>query len=325
MKHRCAIFTDVGTTNTRVWLVLDGQVLAGAQAQVGVRDTARVGNNRKLRETLKLLIDAAVAEGGAEPTVFVAAGMIGSASGLAEVPHVPAPAGVAQLAAGTRRFAFPDVTPLPILIVPGVRTGALMGDPDSVCDADVMRGEETLCMGLLPIGALSPPAAVLNLGSHWKAIRVDAGGRVVGSATTLSGEMIHAVQSGTILASAVPQGRPAALDEAWVLRGMREQRRSGLARAMFCVRLHELAGGGNAEQRMAFLVGAFIAADLDTVMSCVEAPVLIVGSGAVPAAWRAALARAGVKASVVPEPQAEAALRAGLARVLDTCVYHQLV
>lgn len=331
MKHRCAIFADVGTTNARVWLVRDGAVLARGQAQVGVRDTARDGSNRKLRETLKSLIDAAVAEGGADPSVFIAAGMIGSAFGLAEVPHVPAPAGLAELAAGTRRFAFPDVTPLPVLIVAGVRTGTFAGDPSAVCDADIMRGEETLCAGLMAAGIVSPPATVLNLGSHWKAIAIDGAGRIAGSVTTLSGEMIHAVQSSTILAGAVPPGKPAELDDVWLREGMREQRRSSLARALFCVRLLEQSGKGSAAERMAFLVGAFIAADIAALFtprvggSVDGGPVLLVGSGGLAAAWKAALAPVGVEASVVAEPQAEAALLTGLARVLDACADHQLV
>jgi len=329
LKHRCAIFADVGTTNARVWLVRDGQVLARGQAQVGVRDTARDGSNRKLRETLKRLIDAAVAEGGEHPSVFVAAGMIGSALGLAEVAHVPAPAGLTELAAGTRRFAFPDVTPLPALIVPGVRTGTLAGAPSAVCDADIMRGEETLCAGLMAV--VSAPATVMNLGSHWKAIAIDAAGRITGSITTLSGEMIHAVQSSTILSSAVPPGRPGELDASWLRDGMREQRRSSLARALFCVRLLEQSGKGTAEQRMAFLVGAFIAADIAALFtprvggSADGGDVLLVGSGGLTAAWKAALSPVGIDALIVSEHQAETALLAGLGKVLDACADHQLV
>ncbi len=44
---------------------------------------------------------------------------------------------------------------------------------------------------------------------------------------------------------------------------MAEQRKSGLARALFCVRLLDQQGETTAEQRMAFLVGACIASDLD--------------------------------------------------------------
>ena len=53
---------------------------------------------------------------------------------------------------------------------------------------------------------------VLSLASHWKAVRVDAGERVTSSVSTLSGELIHAVRSQTILASAVPARQASRVD-----------------------------------------------------------------------------------------------------------------
>ena len=54
-------------------------------------------------------------------------------------------------------------------------------------------------MGLVANGLAPLPGVVLNLGSHWKAISLDENGRIVSSVTSLSGEMIHAVQTTTIL------------------------------------------------------------------------------------------------------------------------------
>lgn len=322
----CAVFVDLGTTNTRVWLARGDKVLARGQAQVGVRDTARDGSPVRLRETLKTIIAALIDEGraaGAAPQCVIAAGMITSSLGLAEVPHVPAPAGVAQLAAATRQYEFPDVTPLPVLLVPGVRTGTLApGDPATTCDADLMRGEETLCAGLVALGLAEASGVVLNLGSHWKAIRLDSAGQVTGSITSLSGELVYAAQTNTILASAVPQQRPDALDPDWVAAGMREQRRSGLARALFCVRLLEQSHGGQTPaQRMAFLVGAFIAADFDALAGRGalgrNTPVTLVGSAALAEAWAGALRPVVGAVRVVSEVQTELALLAGLRAVLN--------
>ena len=39
----CVVCVDMGTTNTRVWLVHGHEVVARAQSNVGVRDTARDG------------------------------------------------------------------------------------------------------------------------------------------------------------------------------------------------------------------------------------------------------------------------------------------
>src|SRR5262249_47942624 len=153
------------------------------------------------------------------------------------------------------------------LLIPGVRSGTAATGPDAIGETDVMRGEETLCIGLNSLGLIKPPAVVLNLGSHWKAIQIDAEGRIASSITTLSGELIHSAQTQTVLASAVINDRPDRLDQAWIEAGMREERRSGLPRALFCVRLFELAGEGTPQDRLVFMIGAFIAADLDLFMA----------------------------------------------------------
>ena len=63
---------------------------------------------------------------------------------------------------------------------------------------------------------------LLNLGSHWKAIGLDAQGRIAASVTSLAGELIHVAQTETILASSVPHERPQGIDRPWMESGMRE-------------------------------------------------------------------------------------------------------
>src|SRR5262245_29148105 len=104
VKEICLICVDAGTTNTRAWLTIGDQIVARAQAGVGVRDTARDGSSSRLRTALRELInqvrDEARSRGCAQsPECVIAAGMITSPLGLAEVPHVEAPAGLTDLAA----------------------------------------------------------------------------------------------------------------------------------------------------------------------------------------------------------------------------------
>src|SRR5204863_8993027 len=124
----CAIYVDMGTTNTRVWLMRGSEILAHVNKQVGVRDSARERSNASLRGALRELLvtvqqQANDSAGSVTPVCVIAAGMIGSPLGLAEVAHVPAPASLLELVAGTSRFEYPEVTALPILLVPGVRCG----------------------------------------------------------------------------------------------------------------------------------------------------------------------------------------------------------
>ncbi len=321
----CAICIDAGTTNTRVWLVRDGEVVAGAAAMIGVRETARDGSNERLRATLRELISevrvkAADADSSIVPACVAAAGMITSPLGLAEVPHVYAPADSHKIVAAVQRFYFPEVTDLPVLLVPGVRSGASASGVEAIGQSDVMRGEETLCLGLIAASQVQLPATVLNLGSHWKAIQLDGDGRIATSITSLSGEMIYATQTATILASAVPPSRPESIDPDWCAAGMREQRRSGLARALFCVRLLELEKCSTPEERFAYLAGAFIAADLDALKSrgvlAADHQVCITGGGALAEAWREALQAFSIPAVILSEAAVERAFLAGLSDIV---------
>lgn len=310
----CAVFVDTGTTNSRVWLVRGEAILAKAEAQVGVRDTAKDGSAARLRSALRELIEQVCAKAEAKPVCVAAAGMITSALGLAEVPHLSAPAGIAELAAATRAHQFPEVTDLSVLLVPGVKSGQMPCELATVGDADLMRGEETLCAGLVMLGLAKTPATVLNLGSHWKAIKLDADGRIAASVTSLAGELVYAAQTQTILASAVPHERPTTVSFDWLEAGMREQRTAGLSRALFCVRLLEQSKQGSTEDRLSFLIGAFIAADLNalTVRGILSGSVLIVGSGALAEAWRHALAQVEIQSQIISGEQSERALLAGL-------------
>lgn len=315
----CAVYVDMGTTNTRVWLVRGDEVVSQAKAQVGVGDTARDGSPERIRGALRDLIAevrtaAATKRLPRDPSCVVAAGMITSAQGLLEVLHVAAPAGLAELAASAQLHSFPDVVDLPVLLIPGVRSGSSVADMASVGEIDVVRGEEVLCVGLVELGLLQAGATLLNLGSHWKAIRLDDQSRIRSSFTTLSGEMIYAVQTQTVLASAVPHERPTVINESWLEAGMIEQRRSGLTRALFCVRLLEQGGRSTPEERLAFLVGAFISSDMDAMMTrdMLADPVVITGGGVVAEAWRRALSQVSINAFALDEVEIERAFLAGL-------------
>lgn len=315
----CIVYIDAGTTNTRVWMLRGDEVIARAAAQVGVRDTARDGSPTLLHTTLRELISQVCAQTESPPSCVVAAGMITSSLGLIEVPHLPAPAGLTELSKGVRTYHFPEITNLPIRLVPGVRSGSIHCSVDTIGSADVIRGEEVLCMGLLARGNLKAGSTLISLGSHWKAISLDNDGRIVSSVTSLSGELIHSVQTQTILASAVPSDRPNRLDEGWIEGGMREQRRSGLSRALFCVRQLEQRTESLPEHRFAFLIGAFVAADMDALIArgtlANDQPVAIVGAPALAEAWKYALGRDCVNAMIINESDVEAGLLRGLQSV----------
>src|SRR2546428_11247734 len=135
----------------------------------------------------------------------------------------------------------------------------------------------------------------------------------------MTGELMHAAQTQTILAGSVPQARPGIIDQTWLEAGMREQRGSGLARALCCVRLLEQGSDGSAEQRLSFLIGAFLASDMDAMISRgwfdSAEKVVITGGGVIAEAWRGALAQSSVRAITLGDSEVENAMLTGLRRV----------
>ena len=323
----CAIYVDLGTTRTRVWLMRGGAIVTRVRKLVGVSDTARDGANIRIRATLKESIEDVLNQTNdtsCQPACVVAAGMISSPEGLVELPHVSAPAGIRELAAGARWFEFREITDLPILLVPGVRTGPVAVTPSTLAESDVMRGEETLCLGLSVLGVIAPESLFLSLGSHWKAIRLNAEGQIQLSITSLSGELIRAAQTQTVLASSVSSDWPEEFDREWLAAGMTQQRRSGLSRALFCVRLMALANEGTAADRFSFLAGAFIADDLDALIAqgilTTNTPVAISGNQATARACQEALAQLSIRAVVLTAEEIEKGFLAALALVLRQAI-----
>ncbi|HEY8551624.1 MAG TPA: 2-dehydro-3-deoxygalactonokinase [Vicinamibacterales bacterium] len=308
---------DIGSTNSRAWLVEAGspaapRVRARATAPVGIRDAAFAGSPEPVRTAVRRLIDELSTT--AAPVAVVGAGMMTSALGIREVPHVAAPAGIAELAGAAVTFEDQTLCAAPLTLVPGVRT-----DGSSLLETDVMRGEETLVAGLLAGGMIEPGSMVLNAGSHWKLIRTGRDGRIASSRTTLGGEIVRAAATATLLKAALPDGEPPVLDDGWLVRGADAAMAEGLLRAMFAVRLLHLADRTTARARYAFLVGAAIGDDVRALVGCgaiaTGQTVVVTGPEQVSAAWVRILARAGIEVKRFTAAEIEAAFLAGAVAV----------
>jgi 2-dehydro-3-deoxygalactonokinase len=226
---------DCGTTNSRVYIVDGrGSLLARAGRKVGVRDTAINGNNAALRGGLREIFDTAVRDAGLRDrdiACILSSGMITSELGLVEIPHLWAPCALSDLAANLEQVKDLGVFPpsIPLYFVRGIKNRFAPGTATiaDVGELDFMRGEEAQVAGLLTGGAVSPPALVVVLSSHTKFIPVDVSGRILGSVTTLSGQLYEAIVKETFVGKSVRSEdsfddtgffEPAIVDEAarWV-------------------------------------------------------------------------------------------------------------
>jgi 2-dehydro-3-deoxygalactonokinase len=295
---KATICVDMGTTNTRVWIVHEETIVARIDEQVGLRDAARQRNPSLVRNTLSTLLSTArsrAADLNVNVECVLAAGMLTSPLGLCEVPHLVAPAGENELARSLHKFSDPTVTDLPMYLVPGVRSGPASPSLDDLDNTDLLRGEETIVIGLLQLGILSAGATLLNLGSHWKAIAIDQQSCIASSFTTLSGEFLHALQTQTVLASALPHTRIEDVDPEWLDRGKEFENRNGPGRAMFAVRLLEQLFHVSPTALSSFLLGALVESERLSMerASILKDPIVLTGAGAAPKAWLHALASTG--------------------------------
>lgn len=202
---------DCGTTNSRVYITDEAATVLGkASRQIGVRDAAIQGTRDALRLGLRETFDEALRNASIREVdlrCILSSGMITSEIGLIEIPHLWAPCGIDELAHSMLRVQDAAVFPaaVPLYFVRGIKNAF---DPDTagISDAwtlDFMRGEEVQLVGLLSTGRVQPPATVVILSSHTKYVPIDESARIVGSVTTLSGQLYAAIVKETSIGKSI--------------------------------------------------------------------------------------------------------------------------
>ena len=272
---KCYLVIDCGTTNLRVTLLDENKnPLDTVKGEGGVRHTAIDGHNGRLRSMLHDCMETVLSRNGysmADVKKCVASGMITSNMGLLEIPHVVAPAGVAELRAAMQEKVFEDIAPFPIAFIPGVRNFAGKVDMENFSEMDMMRGEEVEAIGLYKLLAPKGAAMFVLPGSHNKFVSMDEQGRILGCMTSISGELLDAVTHHTILADAVGHNFVAAdaYDGDMAKHGAWESAMSGLGRAAFAGRILNTLGGRDRSAIQSYLLGATLALDVQAMQAFV--------------------------------------------------------
>ena len=286
---RFYITIDTGTTNTRAYLWKDHTVLGVQKRQVGVRNTAIDGNNKKLRQAIAECIQSLLTdcEINAKSVEFVvASGMITSNLGLLEVPHVTAPAGLDDLAAKMQKTLIPEIFTGNFYFVPGIKNLAGKIPVDQLETMDMMRGEETEAIAVIQEFQKGDPFLIIFPGSHTKVVSIDQNGKIKGCMTTLAGELLSAITNDTILADSV--GRQYVTAETYspemVLQGFEMARKFGVGRACFTGRVSALFAEYSHLDVANYILGVVLAEDIRAIkvsqalQITMNSSVLIVGS-----------------------------------------------
>jgi 2-dehydro-3-deoxygalactonokinase len=192
---------DCGTTNSRIYIVNDNaEVVAKASRKLGIRDAVMSGGNEVLKDGLKEILYQTLEQADLELGDIgfaISSGMITSEIGLMEVPHLCAPVHIDDLARNIEKIHDLSVFPVDITLylIPGIKNSydPRATDISVVGDLDFMRGEETQIAGLLSVYDIELPVTVVILSSHTKFVSIDEGGSILGSLTTLSGQLYEAI------------------------------------------------------------------------------------------------------------------------------------
>lgn len=300
------ITIDGGTTNTRVNLVKDGSVVNSVKLSVG----ARVGMDNKSFLITEIKKAVAKLSDGENIEKILASGMITSKFGLYNLPHITAPAGIAELHNSMKEVILPDIADISFAFIPGVKiTGECLGD------TDMMRGEETELMGL--IGDDFAEGIYVLPGSHSKIIKVSRDGKIVDFSTMLTGEMISALSDGTILKDAVDL-RQSETDDAFLLKGYDYCTAFGINEALFKVRVLKNVFRAIPKQVYSFFVGTVLQAEIKKIIETEEKNIVIGGKAQIKKAMYKLLEkRSGKNVVAIEETCADFAPSLGMIKIYE--------
>jgi len=265
---------DCGTTNSRIYIVdIDGNVFSKAAKNVGVKDTAINGSNVILKNGIIELFQEVLKSSNldiGQIKLILSSGMITSELGLKEIPHLWAPCKVDDLAKNINKVDNMDISGngLPVYFVPGIKNKFNPRKISSkyVDSLDFMRGEETQVAGILKLAVSSFPLLIVVLSSHTKFISIDSNGTIIGSLTTMSGQLYDAVVNHTFVGKSIfddnkkkniPFNSEAVIDNA--LRCIKE---SGLVRSLMFPRFMDVLLDTDWRERKLFLDTLIAAEDL---------------------------------------------------------------
>ena len=309
------MLVDWGTTSLRVYdPSTSPPALLHSDPQGGVLRVCAGGFSEAL--------EAAAAAAGVGSGPALVCGMAGSSRGWVEVPYVLAPCGLAAVAAGARVLR--SAAGRAVVLLPGLRSpgGGANGAED------VMRGEETQCLGAAGWGGGgSAPDALLLPGTHSKWVLLQPDGSVRAHTTFMTGELYALLRDHSILASSMDAGSSEAAAQQPSQALLEGLRLAAPLAGLFSARVRDvLAADAPARARARadnadYVSGALLALELREARPWVEAAaaprrptVRIVGAApALGARYLAALREAGWCQAEEGPPQAAALGLAALA------------
>jgi len=264
------IAMDMGTSNTRLWLCEEDNIIHFIKASIGAGITKSKGKAFLFAEIKKLIEglmrDANISADAVE--CIMVAGMAGSELGLIEVPRISLPIVAFTLAQHLQTHILPEISPIPFIFVPGIKK---CNDSNI---QDVIRGEETETAGIIHALSLVENCVLVLPGTHNKVLSLSKDGTITDFYTTMSGELLNTVIDHSILAGTV--GHEFIPNEGYVLRGATYAKENGISAALFQIRVMWL-NGVSSDRLSSFLYGCVLGQDIERILLTAKGNRIFVG------------------------------------------------
>lgn len=285
LDQAALVAVDWGTSRLRARLVDPrGAILAETSSDEGIG--AISGGHEQVFERL-------VHAWPAVPALM--SGMVGSRQGWREVAYVPAPATTADIAAGVSKF--PTAANRDVAVIPGV----MIRDPRR--DGDVMRGEETQCIGIIDREPDFAGTAILP-GTHSKWVRLEDRA-IANFQTFMTGELFALLSKQSFLRHSLAESNSDIAASPDFALAVERTARDDLPflGALFSVRVRQLLDNADKADNLAYLSGLVIGGEIAAARQGGQlrdgSPIRIIGARSLGRAYATALSQFGFQSEAL--------------------------
>ncbi len=241
MKNYITI--DGGTTNTRIHLVRDLQVVASIKFGIGTGKEYESERWHQIKNGIaEILKNNNLLE--SDIIAILVSGMI-----TRNYPHITAPAGAKELKEGIVKVDMTEISAIPFYFIRGVKT-----------ECDMIRGEEAEIIGI----SGGEKGVYILPGSHSKIISTDEKGRITDIKTMLTGEMAAVLSKFTILNESVDI-KTNIIDRDFLFKGYDSCKNDGINNALFKVRILANLENRTAPEIYSFFMGVILCGEIEVI------------------------------------------------------------
>lgn len=305
------ITIDAGTTNTRISLVKNKNIIDTVKLNIGAKKG--IDSREVLVSNIKNAIKEILDKNNLKETNInriLASGMITSEFGLCNLEHIKTPAGIKELHNSMYETQIEEISSIPFAFIRGVKA-----EGSSLEDIDIMRGEETELIGI--INKEYDDYIYVLPGSHSKIIKTDSEGRIIDFSTMLTGEMIASLSENTILKDAVDLN-VSVIDCQYLLEGYDFANKNGINETLFKVRILKNILGLEKEKIYSFFLGAVLCDEIREIIKSDSKTVVIGGKSQIKNAMSEILKnRTDKEIRVIADSEVDYSVALGIIRIYE--------